>query len=94
MLIYEVNLDIQPDTYSAFKDWLDSHVKEMLQFPGFISAQILSAEPNHLTVHYQLESRGHLEEYFGKHAARMRQQGIDAFGGQFQATRRILESVA
>lgn len=41
MVIYEVNLSIDEEIYEQFKSWLKSHVKEMLQFPGFIKAQIL-----------------------------------------------------
>jgi antibiotic biosynthesis monooxygenase (ABM) superfamily enzyme len=97
MIIYEVNLSIDKEIFSEFESWLNNHVREMLQFAGFIQAFILEEEQGEsfdkqkLTVQYQLDSRDDLENYFVKFASKMREDGIKRFNTQFSATRRIFE---
>lgn len=97
--IYEVNLEVEPDLREVFLDWLPGHVKRMLALPGFVDAVVETEEraadvPPTFCVRYRLESRQALEDYFENHAAHMRQEGIDKFGGRFKAARRILETVS
>lgn len=98
-VIYEVNLEIEPEVADEFKIWLHSHISEMLALPGFVSARGFKRQPDEegcagipllLTVHYTLESREALEKYFKEHAPRMREDGMKRFGGNFKASRRIL----
>lgn len=42
------------------------------------------------TIHYLVESRAALDDYFKNNAPRMREEGKNRFGDQFTATRRIL----
>ncbi|MBA2652264.1 MAG: DUF4286 family protein [Tatlockia sp.] len=97
MVIYEVNLAINEEVYTQFKLWLKKHAIEMLQFPGFIQANILKPEKEEmsgkekLTVQYQLKNRKALEVYFEKFAPIMRQEGINLFKDKFSAERRIYE---
>ena len=97
MIIYEVNLSIDKEIYSEYKLWLKEHVKEMLQFPGFIQASLLKQEEDEvseqekLTVQYQLEGRDYLEKYFIECAPKMREEGIKRFKDKFSATRRIFK---
>jgi len=97
MIYYEVNVSINKEIYSEFVLWLNEHVNEMLQFPGFIQASILVLEeagiPDHekLTIQYQIKSREDLETYFNKYAPRMREEGIKRFKDKFSASRRILK---
>ena len=37
--IYEVNLTVDKDVASEYRDWLKGHIVEMLQFEGFESYQ-------------------------------------------------------
>lgn len=96
MVIYEVNLNINKEIYAEFELWLKDHIKEMLQFPGFIQACLLKPEEDEaftqekLTVQYQLENKESLERYFTEFSAKMREEGIRRFKDQFSATRRIL----
>lgn len=95
LIIYEVTLSIEATIYQKFFHWLKLHVKEMLRFPGFLTAEIGMIENpesdyHHLRVQYTLESRSQLEEYFTQHAANMREQGKQLFGEAFTATRRII----
>ena len=97
MVVYEVNLTINSDIYSEFTVWLKGHVKEMLQFPGFIQASIFKpehddvADQETLTVQYQLETRDDLERYFTEFAPKFREEGIKRFPDKFSATRRIFK---
>jgi antibiotic biosynthesis monooxygenase (ABM) superfamily enzyme len=97
MVIYEVNLAIDGDVYTQFQLWLKEHVKEMLQFPGFINALILKPEDERisnqekLTVHYQLEDRDSLTVYFNQFAPKMREEGLSRFKDKFSAERRVFE---
>lgn len=96
MIIYEVNLSITQGIKENFLKWLSPHIEEILQFPGFISAQTYQdLEPNtenlKLVVHYQVESLKLLNTYFLKHSEKSRQQAIDLFGNEFSASRRILK---
>ena len=97
MVIYEVNLDVEQQIASEFRNWLDKHVVDMLELPGFASANIYECESDNdvlkLVVHYHLESRALLEDYFIQHAAKMRADGEQRFGSQFKASRRILSPI-
>ena len=94
-LIYEVTLTIERDIVDSFDGWLANHVEEMLAIPGFISARVFALDDDddgnaRRVTQYFLESENHLESYLDERAEEMRQSGIDRFGDQFTATRRIL----
>jgi uncharacterized protein DUF3667/uncharacterized protein DUF4286 len=94
-LVYEVTLTIERDIIDSFDGWLANHVEEMLAIPGFISARVFAMDDDdggyvRRVTQYFLNSEGELESYLADRAAEMRQSGIDRFGDQFTATRRIL----
>lgn len=93
MIIYEVNLHIKPETFDAYYAWLQPHVQQMLNFDGFIHAEILhdQSHPHKLTVVYHIESQKQLDSYLQHHAQKMRDEGMKQFTGQFSASRRIFE---
>jgi len=98
-VIYEVNLDVDAAIADAFLAWLRGHVAAILELPGFVAAEISAAEdppPGRLRwcVHYRLRDRAALQDYFDRHAAAMRGDGVARFGARFSATRRILEPLA
>ena len=95
MIIYEVNLSISKAIKDSFKVWLKDHAESMITFPGFLRFfiyEISSKEQNtfNLCVHYYIESEFYLEKYFINNADKMRQEGLNLFGNNFSATRRIL----
>ncbi len=101
MLIYEVNLSVDKEIEEQYKEWLGAHVQEMLQNEGFLGAEWLSrnavdeglpADDTKVlwTVHYRVTDDAALQHYFEHHAPRMRQDGLNRFGGRFTASRRIL----
>lgn len=94
-VIYEVNLIAEQSIAGEFADWLEGHVREMIALPGFVDAELAREEreaeqPAAFSVRYRLESRAALERYFAEHAERMRGDGLQRFGQQFSASRRIL----
>ncbi len=94
-VIYEVNLAVNSEIQDRFGIWLTAHIQEMLELPGFESADWWQVEEeNHdsvqWSVHYKLVDRVALERYFSEFAAGMRGDGLSLFGDQFSASRRIL----
>jgi len=94
-LIYEVTLTIERDIVEPFDSWLANHIEEMLAIPGFLKAKVFAVEDDEegrarRVTQYYLESENHLEQYFAGQAEQMRQSGIDRFGDQFSASRRVL----
>jgi hypothetical protein len=94
-LIYEVTLVIERDIVEPFDSWLANHIEEMLTIPGFLKAKVFAQDDDEegrarRVTQYFLESENHLEQYFAGQAEQMRQSGVDRFGDQFSASRRIL----
>lgn len=100
MVIYEVNLDVEGGIAAEYERWLAAHVQEMLEIDGFFRARWYERLPNDegragedvklWTVQYDVYTREQLDDYFRRHAARMRGEGIERFGDRFSASRRIL----
>ena len=93
MVIYEVNLTLLKNIQAEFEAWLIPHVQQMLTFKGFQQAKILrelfDQEQNKLTVQYEVDTLDHLQDYFEHHAGAIRAEGVEKFGTQFSATRRV-----
>jgi hypothetical protein len=94
-VIYEVNLEADAAIEAPFDTWLRDHVADMLQLPGFLSAEVLidaSAPAGRVrrTVQYRLRSQPDLDSYLREHAPRMREHGVALFGDRFTAARRVL----
>jgi hypothetical protein len=98
MIVYEVNLAIDAGIIEDYRAWLQPHVDEILQLPGFIDARIfevLDPAPGPaqagLCVQYTLVDRAALDRYLIEHAPRMRRDGMVRFDGRFRAQRRVLQ---
>ncbi len=96
MILYEVNISVKVSRAEEFTLWLKQHIQQMLQIEGFVSAELFTAtgEPSthrQLVVHYRLKSLAHLDSYLQNQAPQMRQEGLDLFGSDFSATRRVLQ---
>ncbi|MDB5032992.1 MAG: hypothetical protein JWQ98_233 [Chlorobi bacterium] len=97
MIIYEVNLDVDNEVATAYAEWLDRHISEVLAIDGFEGAEWLDVESDApgrtcWSIRYRLKNRASLEDYFQKHAARLRQDGLTRFEGKFIPSRRILSA--
>ncbi|MDE2234224.1 MAG: DUF4286 family protein [Gammaproteobacteria bacterium] len=100
-VIYEVTLEADAGIRDQLDAWLKTHVHDMLQLPGFLSARIQrptlqtdSPEDKQLVrrvVRYKLASREFIEQYFQQHAARMRAETVAHFGEQLRASRRVMD---
>jgi hypothetical protein len=96
-VVYEVDLEIDAAIGSAYRDWLQGHVRELLALPGFVTAQVYEvADPppptgtRSLCVQYRLRDAAALDRYLREDAPRMRADGVARFGERFRATRRVL----
>ncbi|HSQ70562.1 MAG TPA: DUF4286 family protein [Steroidobacteraceae bacterium] len=94
---YEVELEADAAIEKNFDTWLRDHVADVLQFDGFLSAEILTADadsPDHVRriVRYRLRDRAALDDYLRDHAARMDAQGVERFGGRISTEQRTLAS--
>ena len=94
-VLYEVNLDAEAGIEGPFDTWLRDHIADVLQFDGFLSAEVLddaTAPEGRIRriVQYRLRNQAALEEYLREHAPRMRAQGVEKFGERYTATRRVL----
>ena len=99
MVIYEVNLTVNNSIFHEYYEWLMHHIKDMLQFRGFQKAEVAKEITNEddvtkLAVRYTLENEQALESYLNHHAQAMRQDGIQRFGNQFSASRRVFIDAA
>ena len=101
MIIYEVNCLVEQTVVSEFSTWLSEHVAEITALDGFIRSEILSLlEDDYLSeqgqdtvgfsIRYQLTDQTALGHYLKHHAPAFRQDGLDRFGGNFTAYRRVL----
>ena len=95
MLLYEVNIQVDADAAEEMAVWMKAHIREMLGFDGFASATWYFHDPDadgrqQWSIHYHVAGWKHLNDYFERHAAAMRQEGVDHFGGRFSANRRVL----
>jgi hypothetical protein len=93
--VYEVTLSVDREIVGDFDTWLADHIREMLELPGFVSADIFEAEDEsperaRRIVHYVLESDQALEAYFAGPAAEMRRSGPQRFGDRVETSRRVL----
>lgn len=95
MIIYEVNLQIQPKNFDDYLTWLKEHVQKMLDFPGFLQAQLRQDldNANHISVCYTIKDEYSLEHYLTQHADKMRAEGLEKFADQFSASRRIFRTL-
>ncbi|MEO8000796.1 MAG: DUF4286 family protein [Arenimonas sp.] len=96
IVIYEVNVFVQRDIESEYREWLLGHIEEIIALPGFLDAhcfdvqQEATADSVAICMQYRLESQAALDDYFARHAPRLRADGIDRFGDRFKANRRVL----
>ena len=102
-MIYEVNLKVDAEIIDQYMPWMHRHLEEMVEIPGFSAASLFERRPEEedepgegvvlLTAHYVVEDEAAMQAYLEGPASRMRQDGIDRFGGRFTATRRFLYPV-
>lgn len=98
MVIYEVNIVLEPQIEEEYRAWLGLHVEAVLSHEGFIEADIFDVKDGReqddgkvcLSVHYHLRSEKDLEDYLRDHAPTLRQEASERFGNRFSSWRRVL----
>lgn len=96
MVIYEVNVSVNADIYHEYYLWLLEHMDDMLKVEGFKKVEIGIVEnaendgKKRIRVSYSIDSYDNLQLYLTQHAPKMRAAGIEKFGDQFHADRRII----
>ena len=96
MIIYEVNLTVNHNKASEFKLWLTDHIRDMLNFPGFQSAELYQTqlsetqESVEFVVMYTIDAPKSLNHYLENHSKTMREEALSRFPNQFTVTRRVL----
>jgi hypothetical protein len=97
MILYEVNIQVRTEIYTAFYQWLEQHIQDMLKLPNFDTAKLFVGEENEtekeLVVHYHLKDRSAINHYLEELAPKMRSDAPKEFDSSFQIHRRILEYV-
>lgn len=100
MIIYEVNLTVNPEVADDYRNWLYDHVKALLKLDGFHAAKLYERDTDEAggngecwSVHYFLDSRAALNNYLEHHAEHLREEAMRRFGGKFSANRRVLEPI-
>lgn len=99
MIVYEVNLTINQDVASDYREWLEGHIEQILKQDGFHSAKLYERESDEAgggecwTVHYYLENRQSLNDYLDNQAEAFRADAVARFGGSFSAARRVLDPI-
>ena len=86
-VVYEVDLEADAAIEAPFDTWLRDHIADVLQFPGFLSAEVLAdtaTVPGRIrrTVHYRLSDQAALDDYLRDHASYMHATGVTRFGAQ------------
>lgn len=99
MICYEVNIKIKNEVFSDYLDWLKPHIRQMLKFDGFTTAdlfqEITETEDGSqkITVNYYIENKEKLDHYLKNSASLMRNDGIEKFADLFSIERRIFKKI-
>jgi hypothetical protein len=93
--VYEVTLSVDREIAADFDAWLEGHIRETLELPGFVRAStfVVEADTPERTARvtqYFLEDDEALERYLEGPAKMMRAAAGERFEGRYAASRRVL----
>ena len=92
-VIYEVSLNLKSlETRAEVIGWLrGAHIIRVLQSKGFLAAELYDSEPNNqIVVRYTVSNKDDLDRYITELAPRLRAEGVERFGSNMIAERRIM----
>jgi quinol monooxygenase YgiN len=91
MVLYEVIITPNESSRESFMAWLPGHIKRVLRAKGFKKAQVYEEDtlPHKVTVFYQIESKKALDLYFQGYGKEMKEEALEKFSGQFEASRKV-----
>ncbi|KAF2072517.1 hypothetical protein CYY_006160 [Polysphondylium violaceum] len=103
-LIYEVSVQVDKKIVVEWEKWIVEHINQIVSLDNgtlfskghlckldqsFDSANETDCSHIGFVIHYYSNSKQCLNTYFDKHAPLLRKDGLDRFGDQFKATRRV-----
>ena len=98
MYIYNVTINVEDEIHDTWLEWMkNQHIPDMLATGKFLEAKMSRVMVQEETggstysIQYGLSDSTTLEAYYKEDAARLRQDGVDRFGGKFVAFRTELE---
>lgn len=93
MVVYEINIDLDPDIYDDFVLWNQGQMVELIALPGFRKAVVYTQKdtPHSLSVQYHLTNMDALEHYAVNYVPKLRAEAERRFSGKFKASKRILK---
>jgi len=96
MVQYQVVISVRSEVFPQYLNWLKTeHIKEVLETPGFLKAELLSGKAGsavesssqEVQVFYTVQSEEFLKSYLADRALKLREKGMEKFPGQFSAHR-------
>lgn len=100
MIIYNVTVKVDLSIAAAWQQWMkEEHLPEMMQtglFLDYKMCRLLEQDEQEgatFVVQYNADSKEHYQTYISEHAPKMRQKGLDKFGGKFAAFRTVMEVI-
>lgn len=98
-IVYEIECRLDPSATTEFDAWLPGHVRQVLDCPGFVGAEIMASAaeqdvPVLRRIQYRLENAAALGRYLAEEAPRLRADALARFGDQVQYTWRVLAPTA
>ena len=102
MLVYEVNLEIENNTYNKHKTWLQAHFHDMVIKNGFLKLQLFQAKNvnpvddtnmryTKLIAQYYILDYSILKQYLKDFSEKMRNEIVTKLGTNYNVSRRIFE---
>ncbi len=98
MVIYQVQITLQPGIESDWLDWMKrTHVPDVLRTGCFSDCRMYrltesNEEPTYV-MQYDCDSLAAYQRYRDTFAAAIQKQHSDRYAGRFRATRQLLEQV-
>lgn len=100
MIIYNVTIKVESDIAHDWLAWLKAeHIPEILNTGCFYDATVLQLlEPQDeegvtFAVQYKANTESDYQRYIDLHADKMRQKGLDIWGGRFMAFRSVMKVI-
>jgi hypothetical protein len=99
MIIYNVTINIDESVHDKWLTWMQQkHISDVLATGLFKNAKMVKVMVEEemggatYAIQYFTDSRAKLEEYYEKHAPRLRQEGLELFADKMLAFRTELEN--
>ncbi len=102
MVIYAVSIRVNSTVHQAWLDWMRTvHIPEVLRTGCFLHCQMQrvidpapTADQAAYSIRYACSSMEEYQRYRQEFATALQQDHTNRFGGQFTASREVLEEVA